>query len=617
MFSVMRTIGDHAVLQSGVDNRIFGKAEQRVTLTVSDGASSAVYSAEPADGRWEITLPPYKASFKPYTFTFVSGKESISCGDILFGDLFHISGQSNMELPLSRTVAPIDPHMPKENSFIREYRMTVTNCFDADAEYDDFLDGRWTVAEGEEMMHMSAAGHYFAQELFGKYDIPIGLVNTAAGGAPVESRMPCAMLRSFGGYDDFLDKCTKPGYMEDTAKEDAENFSKWIDGLVKKDTISDGIFKDTDGFSECSIPFDFSDIPELSGMSGWVWFVRHFEIPEGMSLDDAVLILGTMVDSDVVYVNGEKVGETGYLYPPRIYRIPAGVLHTGDNTVHIRLEVHGGEGRFTPGKRYCLKLGDDIIDLSGKWGYKVAATADPLTPGVFFQGLPLSMYAAMTAPAFNIRFKGLIWYQAESNGNYDRYTMLFREFVEMYRRRSGYDIPVVFAQLPNFADITPGLWPNIREAQRKCLDIPGTAMSVTIDAGESHDLHPLNKWDVGKRLAYAAERLIYGDDTAPVGAEPISAEHTDGGVLVRFNVSGIEIRSDAPCFTVTDGERSTDASAQITADGVLLRYDGITPVKVRYLWENDPTAVLYYKELPVTPFEMDIKMRKDNALLQR
>ncbi len=617
--SIMRTVSDHGILRCDSRNRIFGTADpgQSVKMRLSRRGEVIFEGSTQAEtnGRWEMYLPPVSASFDPCELCVSAGDEQLTVTDLLFGELFHISGQSNMELPVYRTIDPFDPHTPKENRYIREFRVPVTPTFGENEEYEDFQGGSWECAVGEPLMQMSGAGVYFAQTLFESYDVPIGLINTAAGGAPVESRLPCSILRSFGKYDSFLDECTRPGYMEATTEKDREKYRLWCEDMESRDEISGQIFSLDDLQGKCEIPFYFREDERFRGFSGRVWFRKTFVIPDDAKLDgDVLLSLGVMTDADIVYVNGAKVGETGYMYPPRLYDIPAGVLKYGENTVLVRLEVRTGNGGFVKGKRYCLKAGDRIIDLSGEWEYAIAAEAPYLEPDVFFQGLPLSMYAAMTAPTFNLNCTGLIWYQAESNGNWEDYPALFAAFVEMYRSRCGYDIPVVFAQLPNFDDPSGGIpdesWCHIREAQRSCLAIPGTAMTVNIDIGESNDLHPRNKWDVGRRLAYAARRLIFGDDVKE--SAPVSAAVTgQGELLLTLTNSGSLAARRTPMkgFAVTDEKGiSHPACGVLCENGVTVSFDkGISPVSLRYLWENDPDmAELYCGELPVTPFELPV-----------
>ncbi|MBQ5333976.1 MAG: alpha/beta fold hydrolase [Oscillospiraceae bacterium] len=621
-FTVMRFFGDHMILCSGCENIARGKAPEgcTVTLKISDCCGNERIFSAAACGRglYEIVIPPYPPSFESYTFTFTCGDEEKIFSDVLFGELYHISGQSNMELQICRTIDPLNPVIPQGSRFIREFRVPVMCCFGRDEEYDDFQGGQWNCAEGDALMDMSAAGYYFAEKLYKKLNVPVGLVNTSAGGSPVEARMPYSMLSELGGYEEFLSRCTVPDYEKDTAEADRVKYGKWCAELESKDIISKDIFTAPIEYTKCRVPFYFRDDPKLSGFCGRIWFRKTFFIPDDMDISDAVIILGAMIDADEVFVNGVSVGSTGYMYPPRIYPVPDGVLRRGENILHIRLEVRQGKGGFVSGKKYCLKSGDRIIDLSGEWEYAVAAKGEYLEPDVFFQGLPLSMYGALTAPAFNIKFKGLIWYQGESNDrDPERYGELFKDFIKMYRERCGYDIPVIFTQLCNFDDpvqSVPSLsWAEIRDQQRKCLEIPETAMAVTIDIGESNDLHPINKRDVGRRLALCAERLIYKDSLVPEDIFPNSAELTENGrILLSFTDNkAIKIVNDPPMhfeIIFSDG-KMLRPEARLTDKGLLLEYEGEnTPVLLRYAWENDPADPDLFSKtgLPLSPFKINI-----------
>ncbi|MBQ5311066.1 MAG: alpha/beta hydrolase, partial [Oscillospiraceae bacterium] len=240
----------------------------------------------------------------------------------------------------------------------------------------------------------------------------------------------------------------------------------------------------------------------------------------------------------------------------------------------------------------------------------IAAKDGSLTPDVFFQGLPLSMYGAMTAPSFGIKFRGLLWYQGESNDRAPaRYAALFKEFVDMYRERCGYQIPVIFTQLTNFEDPTRDVpvnaWAQIREEQKKCLKIPDTAMAVTIGIGESNDLHPRNKRDVGKRLAYCAERLIYGDTSAPEDVYPVSAEY-DGDVLIRFD-GKVHTDGDIKLVETVGRNGVSSAKAELTDDGLRVYCDE-KPLRIRYAWSDDPASPDLFSEydLPLSPFEIKV-----------
>ncbi|MGN1101466.1 MAG: sialate O-acetylesterase, partial [Huintestinicola sp.] len=363
-FSIMRFCGNHMIFQSGRKNTIFGHApiSEKVTLKITGITEKTLFSSADENGRWEIEIPAYPSSFNAFALEFSCGGQIITFEDVLFGELYHISGQSNMELPLNSTIDPLNEDIPKGNIFIREFRVPVKCCFGKDEEYDDFLGGEWKTAVGDDLMEISAAGYYFAAELYRKYNVPVGLVNTSAGGSPVEARMPYSILSELGGYEEFLNRCTVPGYEENTAEADCLKYSQWSSKLDSEDKISDNIFEADSGFTKCSVPFYFRDEPALNGFCGRIWFKKTFEIPANAPLDNAVLILGAMIDADKVYINGKEAGSTDYMYPPRIYPLPQDILHSGENTVHICLEVRQGQGGFVKGKKYCLKLSDRIID---------------------------------------------------------------------------------------------------------------------------------------------------------------------------------------------------------------------------------------------------------------
>ena len=615
MLSVMRVVGSHAVLQSGRENKIFGYADalSAVGLMISGEKSAASFSdMSDKNGLWTITIPSFEPSLSPYSFIFTCGGERLTFTDIYFGELFHISGQSNMELPLSRTLDPLEPSTLPECEYIREFRVPINCRFGKDEEYKDFPGGEWKTANRDNASDMSAAGFYFALELFSKYRVPVGLLNTSAGGAPVEAFMPFSLLSELGFYDGFLAKCTAPDYMERTAADDAQRSRKRKAELNELDRKAKKIYR------KCTVPFNYSDSAELDGFCGRIRFRKKFTVPDDAQLDGALLILGTLTDADVTYLNGIFVGETGYMYPPRYYPVPEHILVHGGNTLEICLDISCGKGGFTKGKRYCLKLGDRVIDLSGEWEYAVTAKVPYPRPDTFFQGLPLSLYAALAAPAYNVGCRALIYYQGESNCNRpDRYAFLFRKFTELYRERCGCDIPVIFTQLCNYNDPFANgtdCWAELRNAQLECLAVPGTDMAVTIDIGEYNELHPKNKRDVGRRLARCAMRTVYGDSSVPPDVFCVSAElHGKGRVLLRFtDNSRVRLNEGRlECFDLLFGDRVIQPeSAEMTEDGLLLGFTSETvPGFVRCEWRNDPgTPALYDTDgIPLSPFRAAVK----------
>ena len=629
-FKVMRFISDGAVLQCGEENRIYGTAEpgSSVTLSVRAGGKEICGAAGDADGKgqWMLILPPVEGGAEKHELRFCCGDSCVTVKDVLFGELYHISGQSNMELPMSRTYEPFGKNEFFETEFVREFRVPVQNCFDESVELDDFAEGSWRTAEGQSLMQMSAAGYWFAYTLYKKYGLPVGLLNTSAGGAMAESSFSAEMLRELGGYEEHLKRCLVPGYIEDTTAADNAAMQEWYKKVNEKDELSSVIFdKDTKLDSRANVPFYFRHIRGLEHFSGRLWFRKTFTIEDESIITDGELILGTIIDNDKAYVNGELVGQTDYLYPPRIYKVPAKLLKKGENTLLLCVEVKSGNGGFTAGKNYCLKLGDKVIDLKGEWEYQAAARVDDLAPGTFFQGLPMALYGKMVHPSFRINVKGFVYYQGESNaGAADRYPRVFRTLVEMYRKNCGKDLPVIFTQLPGFCDPCSAVaedptvpesgdtsWALMRNKQAKCLEIPDTAMAVILDAGEYNDLHPTNKRTVGERLAMCAESLIYGEkglgNTVCVKAEYLGESivlYFEGPELVLKNkkVKYMQLCYEGGKIRDVEPEKMDGHTLMIP----MVEYD--KPLCVRYAWKNAPEGLDLYNVngVPVATFAVTV-----------
>lgn len=335
----------------------------------------------------------------------------------------------------------------------------------------------------------------------------------------------------------------------------------------------------------------------------------------------ARVFLGRIVDADVLYINGQQVGNTTYMYPQRRYNIPASLLKPGKNVFVIKVTNTNGKGGFVPDKPYYLFAGTDTIDLKGYWQYKVGEVFEPRTGGGFFgiaaQNQPTALFNAMIAPLVNYALKGFVWYQGESNtGRAEEYAKLQPAQITSWRSewKQG-DLPFLFVQLPNFMDVSylPGesQWAAFRESQLRSLSVPNTAMAVTIDAGEWNDIHPDNKKVVGDRLALAAEKIAYGEKNI-VYSGPVfrSAVIENNKIILSFDNTGSGlISSDGEPlsqFAIAGADKKfVWANATIEGDKVVVWCDKIqAPVYVRYAWADNPDgANLFNKEgLPASPF---------------
>jgi sialate O-acetylesterase len=241
--------------------------------------------------------------------------------------------------------------------------------------------------------------------------------------------------------------------------------------------------------------------------TGSVWLRKTLAIPPELAGKPATLFLGTVIDWDMVYVNGEAVGNTTYRYPPREYAIPS--LPNGRCVITVRVISKDG-GCFTPGKQYLLSTGEGSFNLNGVWRFRRGGQGSPLEPETSFHYKPTGLYNGMIAPLAKFAIKAALWYQGESDaGNPDRYAEKFDILVRTWRAAWGYDFPFLFVELP-YWEGGPD-WSLLRYQQWLSLEIPKTAMAAAFDLGEHNDLHPQNKQMVGDRLARCAMRLVYGE----------------------------------------------------------------------------------------------------------
>jgi len=338
----------------------------------------------------------------------------------------------------------------------------------------------------------------------------------------------------------------------------------------------------------------------------------------------AKIFMGRIVDADQFYVNGVRVGNTTYQYPQRRYQVPEGLLKAGKNIFVIRVTNNSGKGGFVPDKPYYLIAGKEKIELSGNWQYKVGDVFVPqriLGPGTIApEYQPSALYNAMIAPLINYTIKGFLWYQGEGNiGRPAEYEKLLPALITDWRQKwQQGELPFLFVQLPNFGEAqylpSESSWAVLREGQMKTLSVPNTGMAVTIDLGEWNDIHPMNKKDVGLRLAQAALNLVYEEKSVVPSGPIYQSSNKDGNrIILSFtNIgSGLITCDGEPLnrFAIAGTDKNfVWASAKIEGEKVIVWNDQIAnPMYVRYAWADNPDgANLYNKEgLPASPFRTD------------
>jgi len=338
----------------------------------------------------------------------------------------------------------------------------------------------------------------------------------------------------------------------------------------------------------------------------------------------AKLFVGRIVDADETWVNGVSVGNITYQYPPRRYDIPAGLLKEGKNLLVVRITNTSGKGGFVPDKRYELTDGVTHIDIRGDWQYKVGTVFPPHAgsgpPPFVQQNEPTGLYNTMVAPVIRYGIRGFVWYQGEANtGNPKEYRQLLPALINDWRAKWQLgEVPFLYVQLPNFMEVqywpAESQWAELREAELDALSLPRTAMAVAIDAGEWNDIHPLDKKDVGDRLALAAENIAYGDKSVVASGPVFRAAVVEGHrIVIHFTNTGSGLVAkgggDLKQFAIAGADKKfVWADARIVGDDVIVSSEEIpNPVYVRYAWADNPEgANLYNKEgLPASPFRTD------------
>nr|WP_315197615.1 sialate O-acetylesterase [uncultured Flavobacterium sp.] len=617
-----RLISDGMILQRDAKVNIWGWAspKEKVELDFNHKTYIAV-TAE--DGKWTIVLPSQKAG-GPYEMN-LKASNAIVLKNILFGDVWLCSGQSNMELPMERLKYKYSDVIAKANNpNIRQF--LVPDQYYFAKENLDFSSSAWVEANPVSVLQFSGVGYFFASEIYNKYKIPIGLINTALGGSPAESWINEDRIKKFPEYyQEYLKY--KDGTLEKQIDEnDRKVSSNWYQLLNStdiglKNKWSEPELDDSD-WKAMNIPGYWAD-NELGNLNGAVWFRKEFTVSK-VNANTAKLVLGRIVDADSVYVNGHFVGSTSYLYPPRIYNFNANILKEGKNEIAIRVINNTGKGGFVTDKPYELTFGNDTIDLKGSWKYKLGAAMLPLPGQTFVRWKPVGLYNAMIAPLKNYPLKGVLWYQGESNVKKpSEYFALMETLIANWRAQWHQEkLPFILVQLANFMEPNPqpaeSDWAALRQQQTNTLRIPNTGMAVTIDLGEWNDIHPLNKYDVGKRLALQAEKLVYGEKNL-IAAGPLfkSMELQGNKLILSFSDSEGLIAKEGNSlkgFAVAGSDgKFVWAEAVINGNKVIVSSEAIqNPVKVRYAWANNPEgANLYNKEdLPASPFEAEVHSNK-------
>jgi sialate O-acetylesterase len=616
-----KIIRDSMVLQRDTKLKIWGWAStgEKVRIAFNHKNFSTTTDGK---GKWSIELPSMKAG-GPYIMN-IDGSNHIVLKDILVGDVWLCSGQSNMVHQMALHAVRYANEIANANfPMIRQFWIpNVTSHMPQ----EDLQGGNWKWANPIDVGDFSAVAYFFAKDLYEKYHIPIGIINASWGGIPIEAFMSEESLKDFPGMEAIIQRNRDTAYLNSFSRRPA-----MTNRLPRPE--DKGLTSATPWYDPSYVPKEWRriNIPGywedqgIKDLDGVVWYRREIDVPSSMIGKPAKVFLGRIVDADFLYINGKLVGNTTYMYPQRRYTIPAGVLKPGRNLFVVRVINNAGKGGFVPDKPYQLIAGNDTVDLKGYWQYKVGQVNIPQRGfggggGIAWQNQPGELFNSMIYPITNYAVKGFVWYQGESNtGKASEYASLQPAMIEDWRKRwNNPSAPFLYVQLPGFMEMsylpTESQWAQFREAQFKSLSVPNTAMAVAIDLGEWNDIHPDRKKEVGDRLALAAEKIAYGEkDLVYSGPLFQSATIEDNKIIISFTNVGSGL-------TTNDGEEPAEfaiagadkhfvwAKTKIEGDKIIVWNDQVpNPLYVRYAWADDPVNPnLFNKEgLPASPFRTD------------
>ena len=621
------------VMQRGKLIPVWGNAEAGETVTIRFNKKSYQTTAD-ADGRWRVDLPKMKAG-GPYTLEVkgVNG-EVREISDVLIGDVWLLSGQSNIDVTIERVYPQYTQEIDTyENNEIRLFRVqneTSTHGVKEDIRATNI---NWKPVNKQNAWLFSAAGYFLGKRMFQQNKVPQGIIVNSWGGTPIEAWISEDSLKT--DYPMLIKKLQmyqNDNYVRAQMQANGAANQQWEKMLDETDP----------GYADMAV--DDSDWQQIDQNNwGWrgtgsVWLRQHITIDKQHAGKPARLLLGTLFDRDVTYLNGKQIGQTGYQYPPRRYDIPEGMLREGDNVIAIRFINKFGAVHFIPEKPYMLCFGDDrlsqnpmpkdVLPLGGVWKMKVGAEM-PQCPSsdVSLQNLPTTLYNAVLYPLAPYAINGIVWYQGESNtGNPEPYADYLRKLMGCWRARwNDQQMPFVIVQLANYdgrqqtgfprplipqiAPVNSG-WAQLREAQRVVAKADAKAeLAVINDLGERVDIHPLRKKEVAERIGLCFDKLLY-NNKVKLAPEVVSAEANGNQIILTLDQPVQAGKIETFEVAGTDGKFS---NASATADGNKITIlsplpSNLSPLKVRYAWKDNPETanVRSLSGWPMSSFELSI-----------
>lgn len=621
-----KLFGDHMVLQRQKPVPIWGWAAPNERLTIAFNGQRKPTRADKT-GRWRVNLDPMEAG-GPYTLTVQSKSSALTLQDVLIGEVWVCSGQSNMEWTVRQANNPEEEMRTATFPMIRHFGVKHTIAVQPQTD----VSGEWLVCNPATVGEFTAVGYFFARDLFQKLNVPIGLMHTSWGGTHSETWTSREALESdpdlrpkVANIPADIDAATRAQKEKLLQAINQKQGGNLLTPAEARASIRPGYDATTWPTMKLPQPWE-NDLPNLNGVA---WFQREFDLPASADFNNMTLSLGKVDDIDSTFINGAFVGSRRVWDENRNYLIPTGVLKPGRNVITIRVQDGwGGGGIMGGGELFGLSGQDGTkLSLAGDWRYKIAelfpssTESDPNTYGTL-------LYNAMLAPLIPMAMRGVIWYQGESNaGRAYQYRTSFPLMIQDWRNAwnrlepSAGAFPFLFVQLANFnanngTSQNGSTWAELREAQTLTLKLPNTGMAVTSDIGDANDIHPRNKQDVGKRLAAEAMRIVYQPTAnVPSPGPMLEAVKIEGNrAILTFKNKGSGLMTPdrygyLKGFEVAGTDQKFHyARAEIQGDSVIVYCPAVAnPVAIRYGWADQNGDVnLYNKEgFPAVPFRTD------------
>jgi sialate O-acetylesterase len=613
--------GDHMVLQREVEVPVWGTSRPGSAIAVAI-ADQRVETTAGADGAWQVRLAPMPAG-GPHEMV-VEGDGTVRFSDVLIGEVWLASGQSNMAMPLAGWGRILDYQTEIARADYPEIRLFQVERATSSRPLAD-VGGSWQPSSPATVAEFSSTAYFFARRVHRETGLPIGLLHSSWGGTVAEAWTSARALETLDDFREAAEEIStrtpeksaamRATYEAARAERDAA-VNEQDQGLEGGRALWAAPELDVSEWPTMELPgkWEDRDLPDLDGV---VWFRREVEVPGSWAGHDLALSLGPIDDADVTYFNGTEIGSTSTYDLPRRYTVPAALVRAGRNVLSVRaIDTYLGGGFYGEATELALAgPGEPPIPLAGPWAYRVGVELEPLPPNPDDPNQPTALYNAMIRPLAPYAVRGVLWYQGESNSSRAyQYRTLFPALIRDWRATWRQDhLPFYFVQLAPFL---PGLieqnkWPELREAQSMALALPETGMVVTTDIGNPNDVHPKNKQEVGNRLARIALHRLYGKDVVDSGPvyEAMRVEGSRMRLAFEHAEGGLEAKGGALTGFAVAGEDRIfhPAEARIEGESVVVWSDAVPrPKAVRYGWEDSPVCNLYgVYGLPAAPFRTD------------